>query len=196
MKKIFFTILTGTVILSACGNDKVQQLEQKKSSLKSENSKVKKEVLDLEDKNKTYKQKETSTQSSIDHLKDESKAQFATEYLKSSTQFVNDTKTNIASYNKIHHQLQTKFDDTHTKSELENIVNSQKDATQQYKDSLKDKTIPKKYKDLHKNMLKLTDDFESVFKELQQSYDKKDKTAVKKAMDKLKGLNTEISQIM
>lgn len=196
MKKIFFAILTSTIILSACGNDKVQQLEQKKSSLKSENRKVKKEVLDLEDKNKTYKQKESSTQSSIDHLKDESKSQFTTKYLKSSTQFVNDTKNNIADYNKINDQLQTKFDDTHTKSELENIVNNQKEATQQYKDAMKGKTIPKKYKDLHKNMLKLTDDFESVFKELQQSYDKKDKTAVKKAMNKLKSLNAEISQMM
>ena len=58
MRKTIITIMASTVVLSACGNDKVQQLEEKKSSLKSDNRKLKQEVLDLEeDKNKTYKKR-------------------------------------------------------------------------------------------------------------------------------------------
>ena len=34
MRKTIITIMASTVVLSACGNDKVQQLEEKKSSLK------------------------------------------------------------------------------------------------------------------------------------------------------------------
>ncbi|PTK08189.1 hypothetical protein BU001_11065, partial [Mammaliicoccus sciuri] len=96
MRKTIITIMASTVVLSACGNDKVQQLEEKKSSLKSDNRKLKQEVLDLEDKNKTYKQKENSVKSKIKQNEQESSSQFTTQYLKSSTKFINETKTNIA----------------------------------------------------------------------------------------------------
>ncbi len=39
MKKIITILMTSTIILSACGNDKIDQLEQKKSKLKKENRK-------------------------------------------------------------------------------------------------------------------------------------------------------------
>ncbi|MCJ0919093.1 hypothetical protein N7L96_04640 [Mammaliicoccus sciuri] len=195
MRKTIITIMASTVVLSACGNDKVQQLEEKKSSLKSDNRKLKQEVLDLEDKNKTYKQKENSVKSKIKKNEQESSSQFTTQYLKSSTKFVNETKTNIASYNKIKKNVTSKFDDEHTKNELENIYHNQENITDRYKDEMKGKSIPKDYKSLHKSMLKLSTSFEKVFKDLNDAYNKKDKKDVQKAIDELHGLDKEIGQI-
>lgn len=195
MRKTIITIMASTVVLSACGNDKVQQLEEKKSSLKSNNRKLKQEVLDLEDKNKTYKQKENSVKSKIKQNEQESSSQFTTQYLKSSTKFVNETKTNIASYNKIKKNVTSKFDDEHTKNELENIYHNQENITDRYKDEMKGKSIPKDYKSLHKSMLKLSTSFEKVFKDLNDAYNKKDKKDVQKAIDELHGLDKEIGQI-
>ncbi|WP_206166998.1 hypothetical protein [Mammaliicoccus sciuri] len=195
MRKTIITIMASSVVLSACGNDKVQQLEEKKSSLKSDNRKLKQEVLDLEDKNKTYKQKENSVKSKIKKNEQESSSQFTTQYLKSSTKFVNETKTNIASYNKIKKNVTSKFDDEHTKNELENIYHNQENITDRYKDEMKGKTIPKDYKSLHKSMLKLSTSFEKVFKDLNDAYNKKDKKDVQKAIDELHGLDKEIGQI-
>ncbi|MBF0719402.1 hypothetical protein HZY95_06615 [Staphylococcus sciuri] len=195
MRKTIITIMASTVVLSACGNDKVQQLEEKKSSLKSDNRKLKQEVLDLEDKNKTYKQKENSVKSKIKQNEQESSSQFTTQYLKSSTKFVNETKTNIASYNKIKKNVTSKFDDEHTKNELENIYHDQEKITDRYKNEMKGKTIPKEYKSLHKSMLKLSTSFEKVFKDLNDAYNKKDKKDVQKAIDELNGLDKEIGQI-
>lgn len=195
MRKTIITIMASTVVLSACGNDKVQQLEEKKSSLKSDNRKLKQEVLDLEDKNKTYKQKENSVKSKIKQNEHESSSQFTTQYLKSSTKFVNETKTNIASYNKIKKNVTSKFDDEHTKNELENIYHDQEKITDRYKNEMKGKTIPKDYKSLHKSMLKLSTSFEKVFKDLNDAYNKKDKKDVQKAIDELNGLDKEIGQI-
>lgn len=195
MRKTIITIMASTVVLSACGNDKVQQLEEKKSSLKSDNRKLKQEVLDLEDKKKTYKQKENSVKSKIKQNEQESSSQFTTQYLKSSTKFVNETKTNIASYNKIKKNVTSKFDDEHTKNELENIYHNQENITDRYKDEMKGKTIPKDYKSLHKSMLKLSTSFEKVFKDLNDAYNKKDKKDIQKAIDELHGLDKEIGQI-
>ena len=195
MRKTIITIMASTVVLSACGNDKVQQLEEKKSSLKSDNRKLKQEVLDLEDKNKTYKQKENSVKSKIKQNEQESSSQFTTQYLKSSTKFVNETKTNIASYNKIKKNVTSKFDDEHTKNELENIYHDQENITDRYKDEMKGKTIPKDYKSLHKSMLKLSTSIEKVFKDLNDAYDKKDKKGIQKAIQELNGLDKEIDQI-
>ncbi|MCE5040358.1 hypothetical protein KJC03_04345 [Mammaliicoccus sciuri] len=195
MRKTIITIMASTVVLSACGNDKVQQLEEKKSSLKSDNRKLKQEVLDLEDKNKTYKQKENSVKSKIKQNEQESSSQYTTQYLKSSTKFVNETKTNIASYNKIKKNVTSKFDDEHTKNELENIYHDQENITDRYKDEMKGKTIPKDYKSLHKSMLKLSTSFEKVFKDLNDAYNKKDKKDIQKAIDELHGLDKEIGQI-
>lgn len=195
MRKTIITIMASTVVLSACGNDKVQQLEEKKSSLKSDNRKLKQEVLDLEDKNKTYKQKENSVKSKIKQNEQESSSQFTTQYLKSSTKFINETKTNIASYNKIKKNVTSKFDDEHTKNELENIYHNQENITDRYKDEMKGKSIPKDYKSLHKSMLKLSTSFEKVFKDLNDAYNKKDKKDVQKAIDELHGLDKEIGQI-
>lgn len=195
MRKTIITIMASTVVLSACGNDKVQQLEEKKSSLKSDNRKLKQEVLDIEDKNKTYKQKENSVKSKIKQNEQESSSQFTTQYLKSSTKFVNETKTNIASYNKIKKNVTSKFDDEHTKNELENIYHNQENITDRYKDEMKGKTIPKDYKSLHKSMLKLSTSFEKVFKDLNDAYNKKDKKDIQKAIDELHGLDKEIGQI-
>ncbi|PTK27896.1 hypothetical protein [Mammaliicoccus sciuri] len=195
MRKTIITIMASTVVLSACGNDKVQQLEEKKSSLKSDNRKLKQEVLDLEDKNKTYKQKENRVKSKIKQNEQESSIQFTTQYLKSSTKFVNETKTNIASYNKIKKNVTSKFDDEHTKNELENIYHNQENITDRYKDEMKGKTIPKDYKSLHKSMLKLSTSFEKVFKDLNDAYNKKDKKDIQKAIDELHGLDKEIGQI-
>ncbi|WP_426360935.1 hypothetical protein [Mammaliicoccus sciuri] len=195
MRKTIITIMASTVVLSACGNDKVQQLEEKKSSIKSDNRKLKQEVLDLEDKNKTYKQKENSVKSKIKQNEQESSSQFTTQYLKSSTKFVNETKTNIASYNKIKKNVTSKFDDEHTKNELENIYHDQENITDRYKNEMKGKTIPKDYKSLHKSMLKLSTSFEKVFKDLNDAYNKKDKKDVQKAIDELNGLDKEIGQI-
>ncbi|MEB6197477.1 hypothetical protein [Mammaliicoccus sciuri] len=195
MRKTIITIMASTVVLSACGNDKVQQLEEKKSSLKSDNRKLKQEVLDLEDKNKTYKQKENSVKSKIKKNEQESSSQFTTQYLKSSTKFVNETKTNIASYNKIKKNVTSKFDDEHTKNELENIYHNQENITDRYKDEMKGKSISKDYKSLHKSMLKLSTSFEKVFKDLNDAYNKKDKKDVQKAIDELHGLDKEIGQI-
>lgn len=195
MRKTIITIMASTVVLSACGNDKVQQLEEKKSSLKSDNRKLKQEVLDLEDKNKTYKQKENSVKSKIKQNEQESSSQFTTQYLKSSTKFVNETKTNIASYNKIKKNVTSKFDDEHTKNELENIYHDQENITDRYKNEMKGKTIPKDYKSLHKSMLKLSTSFEKMFKDLNDAYNKKDKKDVQKAIDELNGLDKEIGQI-
>lgn len=195
MRKTIITIMASTVVLSACGNDKVQQLEEKKSSLKSDNRKLKQEVLDLEDKNKTYKQKENSVKSKIKQNEQESSSQFTTQYLKSSTKFVNETKTNIASYNKIKKNVTSKFDDEHTKNELENIYHDQENITDRYKNEMKGKTIPKDYKSLHKSILKLSTSFEKVFKDLNDAYNKKDKKDVQKAIDELNGLDKEIGQI-
>ncbi|UXV33553.1 hypothetical protein [Mammaliicoccus sciuri] len=195
MRKTIITIMASTVVLSACGNDKVQQLEEKKSSLKSDNRKLKQEVLDLEDKNKTYKQKENSVKSKIKKNEQESSNQFTTQYLKSSTKFVNETKTNIASYNKIKKNVTSKFDDEHTKNELENIYHNQENITDRYKDEMKGKSLPKDYKSLHKSMLKLSTSFEKVFKDLSDAYNKKDKKDVQKAIDELHGLDKEIGQI-
>lgn len=195
MRKTIITIMASTVVLSACGNDKVQQLEEKKSSLKSDNRKLKQEVLDLEDKNKTYKQKENSVKSKIKQNEQESSSQFTTQYLKSSTKFVNETKTNITSYNKIKKNVTSKFDDEHTKNELENIYHNQENITDRYKNEMKGKTIPKDYKSLHKSMLKLSTSFEKVFKDLNDAYNKKDKKDVQKAIDELHGLDKEIGQI-
>lgn len=195
MRKTIITIMASTVVLSACGNDKVQQLEEKKSSLKSDNRKLKQEVLDLEDKNKTYKQKENSVKSKIKQNEQESSSQFTTQYLKSSTKFVNETKTNIASYNKIKKNVTSKFDDEHTKNELENIYHNQENITDRYKDEMKGKSIPKDYKSLHKSMLKLSTSIEKVFKDLNDAYNKKDKKDVQKAIDELHGLDKEIGQI-
>lgn len=195
MRKTIITIMASTVVLSACGNDKVQQLEEKKSSLKSDNRKLKQEVLDLEDKNKTYKQKENSVKSKIKQNEQESSSQFTTQYLKSSTKFINETKTNIASYNKIKKNVTSKFDDEHTKNELENIYHDQENITDRYKNEMKGKTIPKDYKSLHKSMLKLSTSFEKVFKDLNDAYNKKDKKDVQKAIDELNGLDKEIGQI-
>ncbi|MEB7410043.1 hypothetical protein [Mammaliicoccus sciuri] len=195
MRKTIITIMASTVVLSACGNDKVQQLEEKKSSLKSDNRKLKQEVLDLEDKNKTYKQKENSVKSKIKQNEQESSSQFTTQYLKSSTKFVNETKTNIKSYNKIKKNVTSKFDDEHTKNELENIYHNQENITDRYKDEMKGKSIPKDYKSLHKSMLKLSTSFEKVFKDLNDAYNKKDKKDVQKAIDELHGLDKEIGQI-
>lgn len=195
MRKTIITIMASTVVLSACGNDKVQQLEEKKSSLKSDNRKLKQEVLDLEDKNKTYKQKENSVKSKIKQNEQESSSQFTTQYLKSSTKFVNETKTNIASYNKIKKNVTSKLDDEHTKNELENIYHDQENITDRYKDEMKGKTIPKDYKSLHKSMLKLSTSFEKVFKDLNDAYNKKDKKDIQKAIDELHGLDKEIGQI-
>lgn len=195
MRKTIITIMASTVVLSACGNDKVQQLEEKKSSLKSDNRKLKQEVLDIEDKNKTYKQKENSVKSKIKKNEQESSSQFTTQYLKSSTKFVNETKTNIASYNKIKKNVTSKFDDEHTKNELENIYHNQENITDRYKNEMKGKSIPKDYKSLHKSMLKLSTSFEKVFKDLNDAYNKKDKKDVQKAIDELHGLDKEIGQI-
>lgn len=195
MRKTIITIMASTVVLSACGNDKVQQLEEKKSSLKSDNRKLKQEVLDLEDKNKTYKQKENSVKSKIKQNEQESSSQFTTQYLKSSTKFVNETKTNITSYNKIKKNVTSKFDDEHTKNELENIYHNQENITDRYKDEMKGKSIPKDYKSLHKSMLKLSTSFEKVFKDLNDAYNKKNKKDVQKAIDELHGLDKEIGQI-
>ncbi|MCD3218322.1 hypothetical protein G6W75_01770 [Staphylococcus sciuri] len=195
MRKTIITIMASTVVLSACGNDKVQQLEEKKSSLKSDNRKLKQEVLDLEDKNKTYKQKENSVKSKIKQNEKESSSLFTTQYLKSSTKFVNETKTNIASYNKIKKNVTSKFDDEHTKNELENIYHNQENITDRYKDEMKGKSIPKDYKTLHKSMLKLSTSIEKVFKDLNDAYNKKDKKDVQKAIDELHGLDKEIGQI-
>ncbi|MCD8880855.1 hypothetical protein [Mammaliicoccus sciuri] len=195
MRKTIITIMASTVVLSACGNDKVQQLEEKKSSLKSDNRKLKQEVLDLEDKNKTYKQKENSVKSKIKQNEQESSSQFTTQYLKSSTKFVNETKTNIASYNKIKKNVTSKFDDEHTKNELENIYHDQENITDRYKNEMKGKTIPKDYKSLHKSMLKLSTSIEIVFKDLNDAYDKKDKKGIQKAIQELNGLDKEIDQI-
>ncbi|WP_204255288.1 MULTISPECIES: hypothetical protein [unclassified Mammaliicoccus] len=195
MRKTIITIMASTVVLSACGNDKVQQLEEKKSLLKSDNRKLKQEVLDLEDKNKTYKQKENSVKSKIKKNEQESSSQFTTQYLKSSTKFVNETKTNIASYNKIKKNVTSKFDDEHTKNELENIYHNQENITDRYKDEMEGKSIPKDYKSLHKSMLKLSTSFEKVFKDLNDAYNKKDKKDVQKAIDELHGLDKEIGQI-
>lgn len=195
MRKTIITIMASTVVLSACANDKVQQLEEKKSSLKNDNRKLKQEVLDLEDKNKTYKQKENSVKSKIKKNEQESSSQFTTQYLKSSTKFVNETKTNIASYNKIKKNVTSKFDDEHTKNELENIYHNQENITDRYKDEMKGKSIPKDYKSLHKSMLKLSTSFEKVFKDLNDAYNKKDKKDVQKAIDELHGLDKEIGQI-
>lgn len=195
MRKTIITIMASTVVLSACGNDKVQQLEEKKSSLKSDNRKLKQEVLDLEDKNKTYKQKENSVKSKIKKNEQESSSQFTTQYLKSSTKFVNETKTNIASYNKIKKNVTSKFDDEHTKNELENIYHNQENITDRYKDEMKGKSISKDYKSLHKSMLKLSTSFEKVFKDLNDAYNKKDKKDIQKAIDELHGLDKEIGQI-
>ncbi|MFT2140784.1 hypothetical protein [Staphylococcus sp. GDY8P145P] len=195
MRKTIITIMASSVVLSACGNDKVQQLEEKKSSLKSDNRKLKQEVLDLEDKNKTYKQKENSVKSKIKKNEQESSSQFTTQYLKSSTKFVNETKTNIASYNKIKKNVTSKFDDEHTKNELENIYHNQENITDRYKNEMKGKTIPKDYKSLHKSMLNLSTSFEKVFKDLNDAYNKKDKKDVQKAIDELHGLDKEIGQI-
>ena len=195
MRKTIITIMASTVVLSACGNDKVQQLEEKKSSLKSDNRKLKQEVLDLEDKNKTYKQKENSVKSKIKKNEQESSSQFTTQYLKSSTKFVNETKTNIASYNKIKKNVTSKFDDEHTKNELENIYHNQENITDRYKDEMKGKSISKDYKSLHKSMLKLSTSFEKVFKDLNDAYNKKDKKDVQKAIDELHGLDKKIGQI-
>ncbi|WP_218697439.1 hypothetical protein [Mammaliicoccus sciuri] len=195
MRKTIITIMASTVVLSACGNDKVQHLEEKKSSLKSDNRKLKQEVLDLEDKNKTYKQKENSVKSKIKQNEQESSSQFTTQYLKSSTKFVNETKTNIASYNKIKKNVTSKFDDEHTKNELENIYHDQENITDRYKNEMKGKTIPKDYKSLHKSMLKLSTSIEKVFKDLNDAYDKKDKKGIQKAIQELNGLDKEIDQI-
>ncbi|MDT0754171.1 hypothetical protein [Mammaliicoccus sciuri] len=195
MRKTIITIMASTVVLSACGNDKVQQLEEKKSSLKSDNRKLKQEVLDLEDKNKTYKQKENSVKSKIKQNEKESSSLFTTQYLKSSTKFVNETKTNIASYNKIKKNVTSKFDDEHTKNELENIYHDQENITDRYKNEMKGKTIPKDYKSLHKSMLKLSTSIEKVFKDLNDAYDKKDKKGIQKAIQELNGLDKEIDQI-
>ncbi|UXU67850.1 hypothetical protein [Mammaliicoccus sciuri] len=195
MRKTIITIMASTVVLSACGNDKVQQLEEKKSSLKSDNRKLKQEVLDLEDKNKTYKQKENSVKSKIKQNEKESSSLFTTQYLKSSTKFVNETKTNIASYNKIKKNVTSKFDDEHTKNELENIYHNQENITDRYKDEMKGKSIPKDYKTLHKSMLKLSTSIEKVFKDLNDAYNKKDKKGIQKAIQELNGLDKEIGQI-
>lgn len=195
MRKTIITIMASTVVLSACGNDKVQQLEEKKSSLKSDNRKLKQEVLDLEDKNKTYKQKENSVKSKIKQNEKESSSLFTTQYLKSSTKFVNETKTNIASYNKIKKNVTSKFDDEHTKNELENIYHNQENFTDRYKDEMKGKSIPKDYKTLHKSMLKLSTSIEKVFKDLNDAYNKKDKKGIQKAIQELNGLDKEIGQI-
>ncbi|PCQ21922.1 hypothetical protein CP995_01490 [Klebsiella pneumoniae] len=195
MRKTIITIMASTVVLSACGNDKIQQLEEKKSSLKSDNRKLKKEVLDLEDKNKTYKQKENSVKSKIKQNEKESSSLFTTQYLKSSTKFVNETKSNITSYNKIKKNVTSKFDDEHTKNELENIYHNQENITDRYKDEMKGKSIPKDYKTLHKSMLKLSTSIEKVFKDLNDAYNKKDKKDVQKAIQELNGLDKEIGQI-
>ncbi|GGH97811.1 hypothetical protein [Mammaliicoccus vitulinus] len=194
MRKTIITIMASTVVLSACGNDKIQQLEEKKSTLKTDNRKLKQEVLDLEDKNKTYKQKESGINSSIKQIKKESTSQFTTQYLKSSTRFINETKTNISSYNKINKNI-TKFDDEDTKNELENIYQNQKTITKKYKDEMEGKSIPKDYKDLHKSMLKLSTGIENVFKDLNEAFNKKDKKAVEKSINQLKSLDNEIGQI-
>ncbi|MEB7437280.1 hypothetical protein NGF50_09070 [Mammaliicoccus sciuri] len=195
MRKTIITIMASTVVLSACGNDKIQQLEEKKSSLKSDNRKLKKEVLDLEDKNKTYKQKENSVKSKIKQNEKESSSLFTTQYLKSSTKFVNETKSNITSYNKIKKNVTSKFDDEHTKNELGNIYHNQENITDRYKDEMKGKSIPKDYKTLHKSMLKLSTSIEKVFKDLNDAYNKKDKKGVQKAIQELNGLDKEIGQI-
>ncbi|WP_323707260.1 hypothetical protein P3U62_06200 [Mammaliicoccus vitulinus] len=194
MRKTIITIMASTVVLSACGNDKIQQLEEKKSTLKTDNRKLKQEVLDLEDKNKTYKQKESGINSSIKQIKKESTSQFTTQYLKSSTRFINETKTNISSYNKINKNI-TKFDDEDTKNELENIYQNQKTITKKYKDEMESKSIPKDYKDLHKSMLKLSTGIENVFKDLNEAFNKKDKKGVEKSINQLKSLDNEIGQI-
>ncbi|WP_436858031.1 hypothetical protein [Mammaliicoccus sciuri] len=195
MRKTIITIMASTVVLSACGNDKIQQLEEKKSSLKSDNRKLKKEVLDLEDKNKTYKHKENSVKSKIKQNEKESSSLFTTQYLKSSTKFVNETKSNITSYNKIKKNVTSKFDDEHTKNELENIYHNQENITDRYKDEMKGKSIPKDYKTLHKSMLKLSTSIEKVFKDLNDAYNKKDKKGIQKAIQELNGLDKEIGQI-
>lgn len=195
MRKTIIAIMASSVVLSACGNDKVQQLEEKKSTLKSDNRKHKQEVLDLEDKNKTYKQKESSIESSIKKIKKESATQFTTQFLKSSTRFVNETKTNISSYNKIKKDLKTKFNDEDTKSELDNIYNNQKTITNKHQDEMKGKSIPKDYEDLHKSMLKLSNGIEKAFKDLNEAYNKKDQKAVEKSINQLNNLDEEIGQI-
>ncbi|PNZ72783.1 hypothetical protein, partial [Mammaliicoccus stepanovicii] len=194
-RKILISIMASSIALSACGNDEVDKLEKKKSTLKEENRKHKKEILNLEDKNNTYKQKDKSLQSSINHIEKNSSSQFKTQYLKSSTQFINNTKTNISQYNKISKNIKSKPNDSVTQDKIDNIAINQKTITSQYKDGMDGKTIPKEFKALHKNMLNLSSDIEDVFNDLNKGYKKNDKKLINKSIKKLNSLKDEIDQI-
>lgn len=167
MKKIITILMTSTIILSACGNDKIDQLEQKEKTL--ENS---------------IKNKESQVTS-----------QFSITYLRSSTQFINETRSNISEYNKINDDIKKKLGDENIKNKIENIYTNQKTISNEYKNEMKGKTIPKDFKNLHENLESLSKNIENVFKDLNDAYEKKDKKKIEESINKLNGLKDEIGQI-
>lgn len=195
MKKTISILMTSTIILSACGNDKIDQLEQKKSTLKKENRKAKQEITDLENKNQTYKQKEKTLENSIKNKESQVSSQFSITYLRSSTQFINETRSNISEYNKINDDLTDKLGDENIKKKIENIYTNQKTISNEYKNEMKGKEIPEDFKSLHKNMESLSKNIENVFKDLKEAYEKKDKKKIEESINKLNGLKDEIGQI-
>src|SRR5699024_8649208 len=152
MKKIITILMTSTIILSACGNDKIDQLEQKKSKLKKENRKAKQEITNLEDKNQTYKQKKKTLENSIKNKERQVTSQFSITYLLLYTQFINETRSNISEYNKINDDIKKKLGDENIKNKIENIYTNQKTISNEYKNEMKCKTIKKDFKNIHENM--------------------------------------------
>lgn len=73
MKKTLFTLITGTIILSACGNDDEQKkLEQEIKSLEKSSKEYKDEKKSLEKENEKLKESVKDKEDELKKLKDES----------------------------------------------------------------------------------------------------------------------------
>src|SRR5699024_10063598 len=97
--------------------------------------------------------------------------------------------------NKINDDIKKKLGDENIKNKIENIYTNQKTISNEYKNEMKGKTIPKDFKNLHENLESLSKNIENVFKDLKDAYEKKDKKKIEESINKLNGLKNEIGKI-
>lgn len=185
MKKKFISIIGATILLTGCGSQNLDPLEQKTTKLRDDNHQLKLENQELEQNISDLKDKEKQLGADKKNTKEAAQNSMKTKNANATSDYYQKVTDTLKDYHKIESDVQKNIRKEAVVSKLDKIVTDLQSAHDKYKIDLEKSSMSDKDKSDNKNIEELNNKLVSAFKTIRDGYSTKSDKKIKQGQQEL-----------
>lgn len=185
MKKKFISIIGATILLTGCGSQNLDPLEQKTTKLRDDNHQLKLENQELEQNISDLKDKEKQLGADKKNTKEAAQNSMKTKNANATSDYYQKVTDTLKDYHKIESDVQKNKRKEAVVSKLDKIVTDLQSAHDKYKIDLEKSSMSDKDKSDNKNIEELNNKLVSAFKTIRDGYSTKSDKKIKQGQQEL-----------